>query len=347
MTKIRIYLVLFIFVLAGFAMKSCQKDKTPRKLDLNLTYKGIELLPAVNLITGAAFDPLQEVSNNAISLSPRGLVYPGMDTILYDMAGLYWGEKTGGVEDQIGWAQVRGMQVMLKPIVDFQDNITLPSEYNAGSEAEWDIFESAYTKFITHFAKVADSLNCEVLCIGDDFEYFAENRPSYWLTLIDTVREIYSGKITYAADWDDYDQIVFWDLLDYIGVNAYFPLHSEATPSVEEIEDSWLTTVIPDLESFQADQGIPVIFTEFGYRSSDFAANEPWNTDSLGEVNETGQYNVLLGLFNAFDGKTWFEGGFVREWDLENVNAGGSQDDGFTIQNKSGEQLIYLIYSSN
>jgi hypothetical protein len=43
------------------------------------------------------------------------------------------------------------------------------------------------------------------------------------------IRKIYTGKLTYAANWDDFDKVPFWKELDYIGIDAYFPLSDAAT----------------------------------------------------------------------------------------------------------------------
>ncbi len=331
--------------LVSICLLSCQKDKTPRKLDLNLTYKGASVLSPVNSIISTAFDPILDVSANSVCFTPIGVVYPGMDSILFDVSGIYWGGKTGGIEDEIGFAHLKNLSVMIRPQIDFQDNITLSTTFDAGSD--WTTFESSYTAFLIHWANVADSLNVEVLCIGDDFEYFTITRPDYWAGLIDSIREIYSGKLTYAADWDSYGTVPFWSDLDYIGINAYFPINPEPTPLSDDVEQNWLTDVIPDMEVLQTSVGIPVIFTEYGYRSVDYCGNEPWVTDSLGAVNTFAQENCLLGLYNAFDGKDWFEGGFVKGWDIENPNAGGASDDGFTPQNKDAGHFLKVLFGSN
>jgi hypothetical protein len=45
--------------------------------------------------------------------------------------------------------------------------------------------------------------------------------------------------LTYAANWDKYDQVSFWDELDFIGIQAYFPLTDQTNPSAEEIKKGW------------------------------------------------------------------------------------------------------------
>jgi hypothetical protein len=47
------------------------------------------------------------------------------------------------------------------------------------------------------------------------------------------------GKLTYAANWDKYDQVSFWDELDFIEIQAYFPLTAQTSPTAEEIKKGW------------------------------------------------------------------------------------------------------------
>ena len=57
----------------------------------------------------------------------------------------------------------------------------------------------------------------------------------YWIELIQKVRAVYQGQLTYAANYDNYQEVDFWEHLDFIGINAYFPLRepSDKLPSSE------------------------------------------------------------------------------------------------------------------
>ena len=53
-------------------------------------------------------------------------------------------------------------------------------------------------------------------------------------------RAVYKGKLTYAANWDgEFEEVAFWDALDVIGVQAYFPLTEERVPSVTKLTQAW------------------------------------------------------------------------------------------------------------
>jgi len=48
--------------------------------------------------------------------------------------------------------------------------------------------------------------------------------------LIKKIREVYRGKLTYAAEGINAKNIEFWDALDYIGIDAYFALTDKINP---------------------------------------------------------------------------------------------------------------------
>ena len=61
-------------------------------------------------------------------------------------------------------------------------------------------------------------------------------READWRDLITRIRKRYSGPIVYASNWwGEYDRIAFWDAVDYMGINAFFPLSDRADPSLAEL----------------------------------------------------------------------------------------------------------------
>jgi len=93
------------------------------------------------------------------------------------------------------------------------------------------------------------------------------------------------------------------------------------------------------------------LFTEFGYRSVDFAGKEPWVSErSKGEVNLEAQNNLTTALFEEFWKEDWFAGGFLWKWFVNYNEVGGVENNMFTPQNKPVEDIIrgyYLYYDEN
>ena len=99
------------------------------------------------------------------------------------------------------------------------------------------------------------------------------------LTGIADIRRVYSGKITYSANWDTIDQVTFWDLVDVISVQGYFPLAHEDNPTREAIAAGWRAP-LETLRVLSERHGKPILFAEIGYDVSPDAAREPWRRNS-------------------------------------------------------------------
>ena len=104
----------------------------------------------------------------------------------------------------------------------------------------------------------------------------------HWRSLVASVREIYRGRVTYAANFDQYGAVGFWDALDLIGVNAYFPLRSQLDADETELEatlqQSW-RGVLDELVRWRASRELsntPFLFTELGYTGRRGSTIQPW-----------------------------------------------------------------------
>lgn len=108
-----------------------------------------------------------------------------------------------------------------------------------------------------------------------------------WRVLIDAVRARYGGALTYAANFDSYRAVAFWDRLDVIGINAYFSLRGslERPSDVESYERRW-SSIFRDIEAMRSERGLdrPVVFTELGYTFRRHSTVEPWAHDSYSVV---------------------------------------------------------------
>ena len=232
------------------------------------------------------------------------------------------------------------MKVMLKPVVDTEDARNEPRWKINGTE-EW--FQS-YRVFISSYAQLAEENDVDLLCIGCEFKYTEANQ-SNWEQIISEVRELYTGPITYAALIDSYRSIAWWDSLDYVGIDAYFPLTEVNDPTLEELKQAW-NHWANEIESWHSTTKKPILFTEIGYRSGDGNNKQPWNWTETLEPDLQEQFDCYLAAFQTLWGKPWFYGFYWWIWE-SNPNAGGLNDTDFTPQNKPVEYLIKSWYSSD
>jgi len=286
--------------------------------------------------------PQEKVGANFLSIMPYAYVSQEQAQLYFNSKWQWWGERTTGAISSIAMAHANGYQVMLKPQVWIRHgSFTGHHEYQ--NENDWKQFEDSYSNFILTFARIADSMQVEVFCIGTEWEKFVVNRPHYWTGLIQKVKEIYSGKLTYAANWDEYKKVPFWNELDYVGVDAYFPLLEDLTPNVEDLN----TALIPyknELKTLSQELNKSILFTEYGYRSRDKTAEKPWEADRVGEANLEAQINAYEAFYQTFWNEPFITGGFIWKWFPNYEESGGEKHNGFSPQNKPVEKTIKKYY---
>ncbi len=106
----------------------------------------------------------------------------------------------------------------------------------------------------------------------------------HWKSLIKSIRTQFDGKLTYAANFDNYMMVDFWDELDFIGINAYFSLCNPNENIVNEkemqaeLKKGW-RKVFENIDTFRTRHEWlekPLFFTELGYTNKKNSMIEPW-----------------------------------------------------------------------
>ena len=214
--------------------------------------------------------PKTEISANYLSIMPYSFIPENGTDLLYNNEWQWWGEKTKGTIRIIEIAKKIGYKVMLKPHV-WKKHGEFTGEHGYVDIKEWKEFEENYSKYILHYAHIADSLKVSLFCIGTEWENFVLSRTLFWEKLIKSIRKIYSGKLTYAANWDEYTKVPFWKDLDYIGIDGYFPLLNAITPTTDQIKEA-IEPYRKHLSFYSDSLQRKILFTEYGYRSRDNTA---------------------------------------------------------------------------
>lgn len=307
---------------------------------------GISFVASSQKLIQQNIDPIKKASANYVALMPFGFIRDlSNPKIIYNSKRQWFGETTEGVRQYANEFKKQGIKLMIKPqIWVWHGKYT--GDIKMTTEEDWKKLEESYTQFILAYVSLAKELNAEIFCIGTELEDFIINRPDYWLTLIEKVKKVYNGKLTYAANWDEFKRTPFWNKLDYIGIDAYFPISDKKKPSVYEFEKGW--KIHKDaIKKISTKFDIPVLFTEYGYRSIDYTGKEPWKSDRVtGNINLENQKNALQALYNQFWKEDWFAGGFLWKWFQNHTGSGGIDNNRFTPQNKPAEKLIKEIYAN-
>jgi hypothetical protein len=307
----------------------------------NIYIKGITIEAPPKPIDTSVYINLKKLNSNWAALVPFAFSKQYQPTVFFNSNRQWWGEKDEGIITCIKLAHEQKMKVMLKPQLWIGGG-TYTGHFILQNEADWISWEKSYNDYIMHNAKIAADYKVELLCIGTEMDETVKQRPSFWGNLIDSVKKIYSGKLTYAANWDSYEKFSHWSKLDFIGVDAYFPLHDSDTPTVENIKIAWKKHVAK-LESTAKTYNKEILFTEYGYRSVDKCADKPWESYENGNTNMVAQSNAFEALYSTFAPYKWFAGGFIWKWHTDDTRLESKNSD-YTPQHKPVELVIKKWY---
>ncbi|NKB86746.1 MAG: hypothetical protein GKS06_00800 [Acidobacteria bacterium] len=302
-------------------------------------------------IDGAALDPLLDHHVEWIAQTPFGWQEATDKPAIRIATGgrVFWGETDEGLSRTLDLARERGLRTMLKPHIwvsggAWRGDIYMPTD------ADWNTWFADYREFILHYAQFAESRGIPLFCIGTELHKTVIARPGKWRDLIREIRDVYSGELTYAANWyDEFTDVSFWEELDYIGVQGYFPLSHEPTPGVDALVAGW-GPHRDALRDLHERVGKPVIFTEIGYRSWSDAASRPWEWPIRGDDSDFDaviQKNLYEAFFRTFWHEDWVVGAYWWKWFPGHSAAGGPGHNGFTPQNKLAADVMAAWFAGD
>lgn len=302
---------IFFFLVSLFA---CTQQLVRQQVVVanQLKIKGVDFTAPTGNIDSSAFASVKKNHANWVAFMPYAYLGKNTASLKWNDIWQYKGEKRDGIIQCTQIAQKQGLKIMLKPHLWIM-NGKYTGDLAFETEKEWIDFETSYQKYLLENALLADSLKIEMLCVGTELENMIRLRPDFWQKLVSEIQQIYHGKLTYASNWDHYQAVPFWDKMDFIGIDAYFPLCSRKNPTLESLKKGW-EKHLSEMESYSKAQGKPILFTEYGYRNMDFAAHEPWDSYKQHPHNEPAQCVCYQSFFENTWHQPWFAGGFVWKW---------------------------------
>lgn len=232
----------------------------------------------------------------------------------------------------MGHLHALGLRVMLKPHVDGTDG-SWRGQFCPENVDDWFL---SYRRFITHYAALAEECGAEMFAVGTELSQLSKGPfRRQWIELISEVRTHFGGLITYAANGahanDEFTSVSFWDAVDLIGVDAYFP-----------VDKGWKRHA-PALKRLSDEYEKPLIFTEIGYRSCAGAAAEPWNWPTQGPVDLDEQERCYAAFFDAWSrGNKWMQGAFWWNWPAADTS---ERNTDYTPRAKPAGQILASHFS--
>lgn len=292
-------------------------------------------------------DELARMGTTWVSVTPFGRIWSlQSSTVLMDFEAPYLTNREA-LRRMVEQAHARGLKVLLIPHL-WVETGGWRGEIDPGSPEGWAAYQASYRDFVLAWAALAQSAGADAFSIGVECKSWSGRFESVWRGLIADVRAAYSGLLTYSANWDEADGVVFWEALDLIGVNAFYPLSHHSGASYAEYVEGAIRAR-DTLSRLSEALDMPAWFVEVGYTTRKDAAVEPWLwPDDMAQVivDENEQARALSAVFEAFLPERWFAGFFVWRYyaDLDDI----SQEDvwGFSPHGKLAEPLLQRVFQS-
>lgn len=285
---------------------------------------------------------LASLGTNTVSITPFTYMSDANSTNFLPIVKSPGSENDESVIHAALAARSLGMSVMLKPHMWLTRS--WPGAIEMKSDQDWEKFFAYYYRWIRHYALMAEMYRFEVLCVGVELAKATVGHEDEWRKMVGNLRKLYSGKLTYAANWgEEFEALGFWDAFDFIGLNCYYPLSDKEQPSDEELK-SGFGDVVEKIESVHEKFNKPVVLTEIGFTSTPDPWREP-HKDGRGRLLDLeSQRRCYELVFQTLKKADWCSGIYWWKWPSY-VEYGGLKSTGFTPCGKPAEQVVAKWYS--
>lgn len=272
---------------------------------------------------GEELDALQALGVNWIAIHPYGGLRAD--------GSISYREFDGQESDQdaapawltrpIREAKARGMGIMIKPHIAYWGSPFSWRGEITFDDAEVDArFWASYRQWILDLASACSE--ADAFIVGTELE-LQLHRDAEWRELIRDVRGVTDANLSYCTNWDSFERVPFWDALDAIGVQAYFPVQPShvgpgEVPAARDIRAAW-EPWLERLRKTSEAAGKSVFFGELGYDNVESAAERPWEgvsrsrpSSEKGDLVQERCLNVAFEVMEA--NKDWLRGAFLWKW---------------------------------
>ncbi|MEL7146518.1 MAG: hypothetical protein AAFO69_09140, partial [Bacteroidota bacterium] len=262
---------------------------------------------------------------------------------------LWFNKNPGGENDQgiihtAFLAKSAGMSTLLKPHVWLGD--AWPGEVDMENDQDWNQFFNYYSRWIRHYAMLAEIHQFDGFSVGVEFAKATLGHEAEWKTLIRQVRQLYNGPVTYCANWgEEFEGITFWDELDYIGIDCYYPLSKSKSATYEELQ-SGAAAMLKKIDGVAKKYNKQVLITEIGFRSVQNPWIAPYEETNGKAVNAEHQDMAYKAVLSQLEGKPWLRGIYFWKWPVVEQPFAVENDRRFIPQHKPVEKTIEAFFKN-
>lgn len=329
---------------------------TPPVISPDVQERGFDLIPASpdDYSSQATLNALREMRNlgaNAVTLTTTYYTDSLTSSIIH--SGRYTASDAS-LSVVIKEAQALGLEVNIAVYVD-----PATGEWRAYlAPDDRSLWFSEYAGILDHLAALSQQHRVHRLCIGVEMISLSTatqnpDNTTEWENLIHGVRSYYSGLVMYAANWGgasdfgkEYAHIQFWQALDEVGIDGYFPLGSSPHPTFSELEYNWGvihdSVLVPLSKSVQK----PLVFEEVGYRSIVGTTLNPNDSVSQGAYDDCEQATAYYALLDAWKDSKLLAGIFWWYWETS-PKVGGIGDTSYSPRFKSAAVILAMFWQGS
>lgn len=324
-------------LVAEHPKKIRKKEKSNYLKGFNFAHEGYSIYNGyLSTLATTSLRKQADMGANAIAIVP----YTGMrdpeKAVPLRISRNAGSENVQGIVHSAHQAKKLGMASMLKPQIWLRGS--WPGDIKMDTQEEWDKFFDHYHRWIRHFALIAEIHDIEMFCVGVEFSHATLAQEDKWREIFRNIRKLYQGKMTYAANWGyEFEQVQFWDELDFIGLNCYYPLSKSDNPRDKDLKENF-SRIKDKIRKVHIEHKKQIVFTEIGFRS----APTPWKNPHAEEdptFDPEAQARCYEVIFDGIDKESWCSG--ILWWKFPSyLDYGGLENNAFTPNNKEAEKVV-------
>lgn len=205
--------------------------------------------------------------------------------------GLVAGPTDSVIAAVLDHGRVNGFDVGILPFVEVDNPEGIGRVWRgsvAFDRSRLATFFSDYEKYLLDVAAIARDGSAARFYIGSELAALTRDKDAatHWRRLIDAVRGVVervpSCRLSYAANFDEFNHVPFWADLDEIGVDAYYSLASKgqakglSRPTEETLAHGWSRN-LKTLRNFSDRQRQRLTISEWGSVPFDLTSTMPWH----------------------------------------------------------------------
>lgn len=206
-----------------------------------------------------------------------------------------------------------------------------------------DAWWASYTELMRTAAELARETGVSLLSIGVELKGMSSELDTRTRMRHLRVRigQIYRGPVTYSANWDEAEQVAFWDVIDVPGVNGYYPLLPDPDRGAEAIGRR--------LGALAERAGHEVLVLEAGYRAGPMPHVRPWEWPedvTVREVDAEAQARAWAAVLTHWLGRTGVRGVIAWVVPTDPDDPASEPAHGFNPMNRAAEEVLRRAFTA-